>query len=76
MKHEYLVQTKLKGSAIQGLHTVSMSESKLQKIVGGVMMYKLNQEGQLKTVVVNGGKSYDLHAIKINKINSQSGIDK
>lgn len=68
MKHEYLVQTKLKGSVVQGLHTVSMSESKLQEIVGGVMMHKLNQEGQLKMVVVNGGKSYDLHAIKMKII--------
>ena len=76
MKHEYLVQPKLKGSAIQGLHTVSMSESKLQEIVGGVMMYKLNQEGQLRTTVVNGGKSYELFAIKIKPVNSQSGIDK
>ena len=69
MKHEYLVQTKLQGSEVQGLHTVSMSEEKLESIIKSFLMYKLNQEGQLKTVIIKGGKSYDLHAIKMKKIN-------
>ena len=68
MKHNYLVQTKPQGAEVQGLHTVSMSEQKLQGIVGSFQMYKLNKEGQLKTVVINGGKSYDLHAIKMKNI--------
>lgn len=68
MKNNYLVQTKLQGAEVQGLHTVSMSEQKLQGIVGSFQMYKLNKEGQLKTVVINGGKSYDLHAIKMKNI--------
>lgn len=68
MKHNYLVQTKPQGAEVQGLHTVSMSEQKLQSIVGSFQMYKLNKEGQLKTVVINGGKSYDLHAIKMKNI--------
>lgn len=68
MKNNYLVQTKPKGAEVQGLHTVSMTEQKLQGILGEPMMHKLNQEGQLKTVVINGGKSYDLHAIKIKNI--------
>lgn len=69
MKHEYLVQTKLQGSEVQGLHTVSMNEEKLESIIKSFLMYKLNQEGQLKTVIIQGGKSYDLHAIKMKKIN-------
>lgn len=68
MKNNYLVQTKPQGAEVQGLHTVSMSEQKLQGIVGSFQMYKLNKEGQLKTVVINGGKSYDLHAIKMKNI--------
>ena len=68
MKHNYLVQTKPQGAEVQGLHTVSMTEQKLQGIVGSFQMYKLNKEGQLKTVVINGGKSYDLHAIKMKNI--------
>lgn len=68
MKHNYLVQTKPQGAEVQGLHTVSMTEQKLQNIIGGPLMYKLNQDGQLKTVVINGGKSYDLHAIKMKNI--------
>lgn len=68
MKHEYLVQTKLKGSDLQGLHTVSMSEDKLLDLVKDFQMYKLNKEGQLKTVIIQGGKSYDLHAIKMKNI--------
>jgi hypothetical protein len=68
MKHEYLVQTKPQGAEVQGMHTVSMTEEKLQNIIGSFQMYKLNKEGQLKIVVVNGGKSYDLHAIKMKNI--------
>jgi len=68
MKHEYLVQTKPKGAEVKGLHTVSMNEDKLQGIIGSPLMYKLNKEGQLKTVVINNGKSYDLHAIKMKNI--------
>ena len=68
MKHNYLVQTKPQGAEVQGLHTVSMTKQKLQGIVGSFQMYKLNKEGQLKTVVINGGKSYDLHAIKMKNI--------
>ena len=72
MKHQYLVESKVKGLERQGLHTTSCTYEKLENIIGSFLMYKLDKDGSLKTTVIKEGKTWEIHAIKINH---QPGID-
>ena len=72
MKHQYLVESKVKGLERQGLHTVSCDYVTMMGLVGSFLMYKLDKDGSLKTTVIKEGKTWEIHAIKINH---QPGID-